>query len=94
MEIGGHQGEVDCNAESPTVWLFCRTGAVFGEQALLTNQVRNASIRTVTFCDLYRLDKVDFDEVRDYPHTTPVPVPFSSRLSYVGLFSVVSTIVW
>jgi len=43
-------------------------GAFFGETSLIRNERRNASIRTTTYCDVYRLSRQDFDNLRDrYP---------------------------
>ena len=38
-------------------------GDFFGEIALLEHRPRSASVRAVTYCDLYRLDKESFDRV-------------------------------
>jgi hypothetical protein len=38
-------------------------GAFFGEFALVLGQPRNASVRAVTYCDLYSLDKETFDRI-------------------------------
>jgi voltage-gated potassium channel len=38
-----------------------REGDFFGEIALLEHRPRSASIRSATYCDLYRLDKESFD---------------------------------
>ncbi len=38
-------------------------GNFFGEIALIKHQPRNATIRAITFCDLYRLDKEDFNRI-------------------------------
>ena len=40
-----------------------REGDFFGEIALLEHRERSASIRAVTYCDLYRLDKESFERV-------------------------------
>ncbi len=43
-------------------------GSPFGEAALLQGEKRNASIRTVNYCDVYWLSKTCFDELRaKYP---------------------------
>ena len=39
-------------------------GSPFGETALIENEERNASIRAVTFCDVYRLSQQSFDHLR------------------------------
>ena len=43
-------------------------GSPFGETALIQGERRMASIRAVTYCDVYKLAKTDFDELRGrYP---------------------------
>jgi hypothetical protein len=43
-------------------------GSPFGETALIQGENRNASIRTLTYCDVYKLQKEDFDALRrKYP---------------------------
>lgn len=43
-------------------------GAIFGEMALIQDKLRNATLQTQEFCELYRLDKADFEDVLDaYP---------------------------
>jgi hypothetical protein len=43
-------------------------GSPFGETALIQAEKRNASIRALSYCDVYKLDKADFDSLRDrYP---------------------------
>jgi len=39
-------------------------GATFGETSLLVGEKRNASIHTLTHCEVYRLSKSDFDSLR------------------------------
>ena len=39
-------------------------GSPFGETALLEGEKRMASIRALTYCDVYRLSKEDFDQLR------------------------------
>jgi CRP-like cAMP-binding protein len=39
-------------------------GSPFGETALLQGERRNASIRALTYCDVYKLSKSDFDALR------------------------------
>jgi hypothetical protein len=39
-------------------------GSPFGETALLQGEQRNASVRTLSYCDVYRLSKSDFDSLR------------------------------
>jgi hypothetical protein len=43
-------------------------GSPFGEAALLQGEKRNASVRALSYCDVYRLSKADFDSLRQkYP---------------------------
>ena len=39
-------------------------GSPFGETALIKEENRNASIRALTYCDVYKLSKADFDTLR------------------------------
>ena len=44
-------------------------GQFFGELSLLFAQPRNASVRALTYCDLFALGRTDFDRVlKGYPH--------------------------
>ncbi|MBI4977948.1 MAG: ion transporter [Spirochaetes bacterium] len=44
------------------------TGSPFGETALIQGEKRTASIRAVSYCDVYKLEKSDFDVLRSkYP---------------------------
>ncbi|MEJ2305571.1 MAG: cyclic nucleotide-binding domain-containing protein [Anaerolineales bacterium] len=44
------------------------SGAFFGEGSLITNEKRNASIRSPTYCDVYKLSKQSFNDLRaKYP---------------------------
>lgn len=50
------------------VYATLTEGDFFGEIALVLNEPRTASIRALTFCDLYRLDKQVFEHVlRQHP---------------------------
>ena len=43
-------------------------GSPFGETALIQGEKRTASIRTLNYCDVYKLSKQDFDILRSkYP---------------------------
>jgi CRP-like cAMP-binding protein len=43
-------------------------GSPFGETALIQGEKRTASIRALSYCDVYKLAKVDFDVLRGrYP---------------------------
>ncbi|MEO6048302.1 MAG: cyclic nucleotide-binding domain-containing protein [Candidatus Kapaibacterium sp.] len=63
------QGVLDVvSADGTDVYSTLTDGDFFGEIALLLGQPRTASIRAVTYCDLYRLDKEMFERVlADYP---------------------------
>jgi len=39
-------------------------GSAFGETALLQGETRNASVRALVYCDVYRLSKASFDTLR------------------------------
>lgn len=44
------------------------SGSPFGEGALINNERRNASVRTIDYCDVYKLSKANFDVLRQrYP---------------------------
>jgi glucose-6-phosphate 1-dehydrogenase len=55
------RGEAEVSGNNGTVTL--RDGDVFGEIALLTAQPRTATVRAKTTCDLFVLDKEDFDRI-------------------------------
>jgi len=60
------RGKVQVIRESngkKTVVCTLGDGEVFGEQALLKRETRNASVRAVTYCDTLTLTKEDFDHV-------------------------------
>jgi len=40
-------------------------GSAFGETALLQGERRNASVRTLSFCDVYRLSQASFEQLRE-----------------------------
>lgn len=63
------QGEVQVLApDGQSVFCTLSEGDFFGEIALFFEQPRTASVRAVTYCDLYRLDKAIFDRIlKDYP---------------------------
>jgi len=43
-------------------------GSAFGEMALIKNVKRNASVRALSYCDVYKLSKNSFDHLRrKYP---------------------------
>jgi len=55
--------------DGSVVYATLTDGDFFGEIALVLNQTRTACVRTVSYCDLYRLDKEMFDRVlAHYPN--------------------------
>ncbi len=63
------QGTVEIlTPDGTTVYRTLTDGDCFGEIALFLDQPRSASVRAVTYCDLYRLDKEMFDRtLSHYP---------------------------
>jgi CRP-like cAMP-binding protein len=62
------RGEVEVLDGSGKQLAKLREGDFFGELSLLRSEPRNASIRTTTACDLFVLEKHDFDEaMRNHP---------------------------
>jgi hypothetical protein len=63
------QGSVDVlSADKQTVYATLTAGQFFGEISLLLSMPRTATIRAREYCDLYRLDKDNFDRViQRYP---------------------------
>jgi voltage-gated potassium channel len=64
------QGTVEVVSKNGSVVYATLTdGDFFGEIALVLSQPRTASVRAVSYCDLYRLDKEMFDRVlAHYPN--------------------------
>lgn len=64
------QGAVEVLApDGVTLYRNLSDGGCFGEIALVLDEDRSASVRAITYCDLYRLDKTMFDRVLfHYPH--------------------------
>jgi glucose-6-phosphate 1-dehydrogenase len=58
------RGEVEVRNRAGTVDLIRREGEFVGELSLVQKQTRNASVCARTPCDLFVLDKKDFDRVR------------------------------
>ncbi len=57
-----NQGTVEVLApDGVTLYRTLADGDFFGEIALFLDQPRSASVRAVTYCDLYRLDKAMFE---------------------------------
>ena len=67
MFFMGH-GFADVTAPDGHLWGIIKPGGFFGEIALLTDSQRTASITTLTYCDLFRLDKNEFFKlIRKHP---------------------------
>jgi voltage-gated potassium channel len=62
-------GELEVlSADGSTVLRTLAKGDFFGEVALVFGETRSASVRAVTYCDIYRLDRELFEEtLEDYP---------------------------
>ncbi len=62
------RGAVDVVGGDGRVITTLGPGSFFGETSLLLSEPRNASIRATTYCELFVLDKADFNRVlRDHP---------------------------
>jgi CRP-like cAMP-binding protein len=62
------KGELSILKEGNDLLNILRDGDFFGEIALFKNIPRTATIRSETYCDLYSLDKENFDfVVKKYP---------------------------
>ncbi len=59
MYIIGH-GVLEVLSEKGETIAVLHEGGFFGERSLLEKTVRNATVRTQTYCDLYKLNKKDF----------------------------------
>lgn len=58
------RGELEVlSKDGQTVLARLKDGDFFGEIALILRQSRSASVRALTYCDLYRLDRDLFDRV-------------------------------
>jgi voltage-gated potassium channel len=59
-----HRGAVEVLGHDETsVIATLSDGDFFGEMALLENQPRTATVRAIDYCDLYTLDRAQFEEV-------------------------------
>ena len=56
-------GTCDVIGETGTWLAFIKRGGVFGEIALLSATRRAASVKSLTYCQLFRLDKGSFDDI-------------------------------
>ncbi|HOJ52736.1 MAG TPA: cyclic nucleotide-binding domain-containing protein [Syntrophales bacterium] len=60
-------GSVEVIVDERTVAVLAE-GSAFGEMALIKNVKRNASVRALSYCDVYKLSKNSFDHLRrKYP---------------------------
>lgn len=57
----------------PIVLADFTAGACFGEEALISNEVRNATVTAVTDCQLMRLAKQDFRQLLNEPLSRKLP---------------------
>lgn len=56
------------SADGKNIYAVLQEGQFFGEIALLLSTARTASVRAADYCDLYQLQKVNFDKIiRNYP---------------------------
>ncbi len=62
MYLIGH-GSVEIILSDGNVVATLHEGQFFGESALLYDTKRNANVRAIGYCELYRLDKEKFDEI-------------------------------
>ena len=59
-----NQGAVEVLApDGVTLYRNLADGDCFGEIALVLDEDRSASVRALTYCDMYRLDKTLFDRI-------------------------------
>jgi CRP-like cAMP-binding protein len=62
------------------------TGTFFGEISLLTGQRRNATVRAITTCDLFVLDREEFQLLLEQViHLIGVAVGLDSSLCFAPL---------
>jgi len=62
------RGEVDVVDGTGAVVATLQEGSFFGEIALVLSQTRTATIRAKTHCDLFALERADFNRVlKDHP---------------------------
>jgi voltage-gated potassium channel len=68
-EMGRHlyfisHGKVEVIApDGKTIYTTLEDGDFFGEIALISNQPRTASVRTIDYCDLYTIDRDTFQRI-------------------------------
>jgi glucose-6-phosphate 1-dehydrogenase len=65
------RGEVEVLGDDGEVKAVLRDGDCFGEVALVFSELRTATVRAKTFCDLFVLHKADFSRIlQDHPKFT------------------------
>lgn len=62
MYFVGH-GSVEVISEQGNTIAHLESGAFFGEMALLKEMKRNAGVKAITYCTLYKLNKSDFIQI-------------------------------
>lgn len=63
-----HHGEVEILDKNSSIIATLKDGAFFGETALVSDQLRNATARCLNYCDMYVLPKKSFEKVlADHP---------------------------
>jgi voltage-gated potassium channel len=74
------QGTVEVvSKDGSVVYATLTDGNFFGEIALVLQQPRSASVRAVSYCDLYRLDKEMFDRVLAHYPTIAAQIEAKAR---------------
>lgn len=58
-----HSGQIEITTGEGQHIAFLNEGSVFGEIALISDGPRTASARAKTYCDLYVLEKAEFDQI-------------------------------
>ena len=65
------RGEVEVLDDNGNVKATLSDGDCFGEIALVFSELRTATVRAKTLCDLFVLDKADFNRIlQDHPQFT------------------------
>lgn len=64
-----HSGQVQVLSRENAPIANLGEGAFFGEMALISDKPRSATVRALTYCDLYVLERESFERVtKAYPH--------------------------
>lgn len=58
-----HSGQVEVITREDSTIAVLSEGSFFGEMALISDSPRNATVRAITFCDIYRLSRESFERV-------------------------------